>query len=64
MFYRLLTPKMPQAASGEAELTARYVEPLPDAVVDDVVAAIDYLGAHDHGRGEIFRSRRRVEPAG
>src|SRR5262249_61511274 len=45
--YRLLVPGLPEEpAAVEGGVGSRFVEPLPDVSVSDLVALLDYLNAH------------------
>jgi cobalt-zinc-cadmium resistance protein CzcA len=54
VFYRILVPGLPEARTAEADVEARFVEPLPDASATDVIALLEYLNRHD-GEVEVYR---------
>lgn len=53
--YRVFVPSLPETpTTGEGGLTARFIEPLPDVSVADIVSLLEYLSAH-RGEDEIYR---------
>lgn len=53
--YRLLTPALPSVTTSvESGLETRFVEPLPDVAVNEVVTLLEYLNAHD-GEAEVYQ---------
>lgn len=53
--YRLLVPGLPERpAAVDDGLGSRFIEPLPDVSVSDIVALLDYLNAHN-GEAEVFQ---------
>jgi cobalt-zinc-cadmium resistance protein CzcA len=54
VFYRILSPGLPEAKPTEAEMDSRFIEPLPDVSATRVVALVEYL-RQCGGEAEVFR---------
>jgi cobalt-zinc-cadmium resistance protein CzcA len=54
VFYRLFSPRLPEAEVRAEDIEARFVEPLPDVAAEEVVGLLDHL-AHAGGEQDIFR---------
>jgi cobalt-zinc-cadmium resistance protein CzcA len=53
--YRLIVPTLPQrAAPVEGGVESRFIEPLPDVLVSDIVGLLDYLTTHE-GEAEVYQ---------
>jgi len=53
--YRLIAPQLPEAAhAAETVSTSRFIEPLPDVSVADIVGLLEYL-AVQKGVAEVFQ---------
>jgi hypothetical protein len=54
VFYRILAPALPEERASEAEVESRFVEPLPDVPVTEVVSLVEYLRQRG-GEAEVYR---------
>src|SRR5262249_46532761 len=53
--YRIMLPSLPPPPAELGESEARFMEPLPDVHVSDIIGLLEYLHAHD-GETEVYRA--------